>query len=161
MRKTEDKNTNNLDPRWPNMFNQLIDVLDLKKIKLSGRQHTWVGHGVDPTQEKLDRILVSTEWKDKFPLCTVEARIRGISDHTPLVLNTSMSTHNNSPPLFKFERDWHLREEFFYLGANVWQTTNRGDSNLERWQNKIRAVHNHLMGWAKHTTGHYKKEKNV
>ena len=30
---------------------------------------------------------------------------------------------------------------------------------MERWQNKIRALRKHLQGRARHTTGHYKKEK--
>ena len=62
---------------------------------MSGRQYTWAGPGDEPTFEKLDRVLVSTEWKDKYPLLTVEARDRNISDHTPLGLNTSSSTHQN------------------------------------------------------------------
>ena len=55
---------------------------------MSGRQYNWAGPGDEPTFEKLDRVLVSTEWEDKYTLSTVEARDRNISDHTPLVLNT-------------------------------------------------------------------------
>ncbi|KAL5649147.1 hypothetical protein ACJX0J_039956, partial [Zea mays] len=36
-----------------------------------------------------------------------------LSNHTPLVLNTGASTHNNKQPLFIFERGWLLREGFF------------------------------------------------
>jgi endonuclease/exonuclease/phosphatase family metal-dependent hydrolase len=45
-----------------------------------------------PTFEKLDRILVSTEWKVKFSQVTVMALPRGISDHTPLLLDTRTSS---------------------------------------------------------------------
>jgi len=75
------------------LFYAAIESLDLKKIVMSGRQYTWAGPGDNPTFEKLDRVLVSTDWEDKFPLSTVEARDRNISDHTPLVLNTGASTH--------------------------------------------------------------------
>ena len=61
---------------------------------MSGRQYTWAGPRDNPTFEKLDRVLVSTDWEDKFPLSTVEPRDRNISDHTPLVLNTGR------PPIY-------------------------------------------------------------
>jgi hypothetical protein len=30
---------------------------------------------------------------------------------------------------------------------------------MEKWQGKIRRVQQHLRGWAKNISGHYKKEK--
>lgn len=47
-----------------------------------GRNYCCVGHGDDPTQEKLDTVLVSMEWEEKFPLCTVDIRNRVQFDHT-------------------------------------------------------------------------------
>jgi endonuclease/exonuclease/phosphatase family metal-dependent hydrolase len=41
-----------------------------------------------PTYEKLDRILMSTEWEQNFPLANVIAMSRDISDHTPLLRDT-------------------------------------------------------------------------
>ena len=113
----------------------------------------------NPTFEKLDRVLVSTDWEDKFPLSTVEARDRNISDHTPLVLNTGASTHQTEQRPFKFERGWLIRDGFYDVVANIWQSENSGRSPLERWQNKIRRLRQHLRGWAKHTAGAYRKEK--
>ena len=43
--------------------------------------------------------------------------------------------------------------------ANIWQLENSGRSPLERWQNKILRLRQHLRGWAKHTAGAYRKEK--
>ncbi|WVZ99657.1 LOW QUALITY PROTEIN: hypothetical protein U9M48_044920 [Paspalum notatum var. saurae] len=58
------------DFKWPNLFNAVIDSLDLKEIVMSGRQFTWAGPGKDPTFEKLDIVLVSTDWEIKYPLST-------------------------------------------------------------------------------------------
>jgi hypothetical protein len=69
-----------------------------------GHQFTCAGPRDNPLFEKLDRVLVSTDWEDKFPLSTVESRDGNISDHTPLILNTGSSTHQNSQRPFKFER---------------------------------------------------------
>jgi exonuclease III len=103
-RRPEDKNKNNLETKWTDLFNMVIQSLELKEIEMSGRQYNWVSSGDDPTFEKLDRILVSTEWEKKFPLTNVLAKDRSNSDHTPLLLNTGTSTSNRQQPLFKFER---------------------------------------------------------
>jgi len=43
--------------------------------------------------------------------------------------------------------------------ASIWQSETSGRTSLERWQNKIRRLRQHLRGWAKHTAGTYRKEK--
>jgi mannosylglycoprotein endo-beta-mannosidase len=161
MRNPEDKSSGDFDPKWPNLFNAVIESLDLKEIVMAGRQFTWAGSGHNPTFEKLDRVLVSTEWEDQFPLTTVEPRDRNISDHTPLVLSTGASTHQSQNRPFKFERGWLIWEGFYDMVANIWQSQTSGSTPLERWQSKIRRLRQHLRGWAKHTAGFYRKEKKT
>jgi hypothetical protein len=55
---------------------------------MSGRKYTWANMREKPRYEKLDRILMATEWEQKFSLSTVLALTRDISDHTPLSLAT-------------------------------------------------------------------------
>ena len=93
MRHPQDKSSGVFYFKWPTLFNVVIESLDLKEIVMSSRQFTWAGPGDDPLFEKLDRVLVSTDWEDKFPLSTLESRDGNISDHTPLILNTGSSTH--------------------------------------------------------------------
>jgi hypothetical protein len=126
---------------------------------MSGRQYTWAGPGDNPTYEKLDRVLVNTEWGHKYPLVTVESRDRNLSDHTALILNTGASTHQNKQPTFKFARGWLTRDGFFNMVTDIWQSECRGSTALEKWQNKIRNLRQYLRGWAKHMAGMYKKEK--
>ena len=57
--------------------------------------------------------LYCTEWEQKFPLSTVEALTREISDHTPLLLDTNQASHRRNTHLFKFELGWLTRDEFF------------------------------------------------
>jgi hypothetical protein len=40
IRQKEYKNNDNFNPRWPFMFNAIIESLDLREISLSGRQYT-------------------------------------------------------------------------------------------------------------------------
>ena len=57
--------------------------MDLRKLEMSNRKFTWANALDTPTYERLDRVLVSTDWELKFPLATVIALNREISDHTP------------------------------------------------------------------------------
>ena len=65
---------------------------------MSGRKFTWANSKKVPTYEKLDRVLASTEWEQRFPLVTVDALNREISDHTPLLLSTSDKTPAGNKP---------------------------------------------------------------
>ena len=128
---------------------------------MSGRQYTWANSLQTPTYEKLDRIVMATEWEQKFPLSTVIALTRDISDHTPLLLNTGDSSTNLHQSQFKFELGWLLRDGFMDMVKEVWESENLSSTPVERWQAKIRRLRQHLRGWAKNTSGALKKEKKI
>ena len=65
IRRQEEKNNDNFNPRWPFIFNAIIESLDLKEIELSGRQYTWASRREVPSFEKLDRVLSTVEWEQK------------------------------------------------------------------------------------------------
>jgi hypothetical protein len=140
MQKPEDKSCGVFDTKCPSLFNVVIESLDLREIVMTGRQFTWAGAGDNPTYEKLDRVLASTEWELNFPLAKVEARDRSISDHTPLVVSTGASTHQSRSRPFHFERGWLLKKGFYDMVANIWRSENSGSSPLQRWQSKIRRL---------------------
>jgi hypothetical protein len=103
IRGPQDKNNDRYNDRWPFLFNTVINSLDLKEIELSGHKFTWANSLPEPTFERLDRVLVSTEWELKFPQAMVQALTRDIpSDHTPLLL-TFGSFLGSTQPMFKFE----------------------------------------------------------
>ena len=62
MRHSKEKNKNNFNLRWPFLFNAVIDSFDQREIELTGCQFTWANSLSDPTFEKLDRVLLTTEW---------------------------------------------------------------------------------------------------
>ena len=78
---------------------------------MTGRQFTWANSLTDPTYEKLDRVLMTTEWELKYPLVTVHALDRGVSDHTPLLLETGDPAFWGHPKQFKMELSWLSHEE--------------------------------------------------
>jgi endonuclease/exonuclease/phosphatase family metal-dependent hydrolase len=53
-----------------------------------GRQFTCANNLPEPTYEKLDRVLMDSDWEDKYPMVSVRAleRIESLSDHAPILL---------------------------------------------------------------------------
>ncbi|RLM69761.1 hypothetical protein C2845_PM17G02720 [Panicum miliaceum] len=80
------ENKNNFNSRWPFLFNAVIDSFDLREIDLSGLKFTWANTLLDPTNEKLQRFLMTTDWEFKYPMVMVQALDRGVSYHAPLLL---------------------------------------------------------------------------
>jgi hypothetical protein len=97
LRSPNKKNNDNYDHRWPFLFNAIIDGLNLQELEMSGRQYTWANPLQPPIYEKLDIILMTTEWEQKISLSNVIALNHDISNHTPLLLNTRDSSLNHYP----------------------------------------------------------------
>jgi hypothetical protein len=125
---------------------------------MSGHRDIWANSRDIPTYEKLDRILVATEWEEKYPRASVNALSRNISDHTPLLLSIGVVNVHTMPP-FKFELGWFLQDDFVEIIKYIWISETRGSNLLEIWQARIRKVRHHLRGWVNHTSGLLKKEK--
>jgi hypothetical protein len=120
LRFSSEKNKDNFDHPWPFLFNAVIDGLCLKELDMTGRQFIWANNHERPTYEKLERILVTTEWDQKYPLSSVRALSRDISNHTPLLLNSGEPNSSSSQHSFKFELGWLLRDEFYDMVREVW-----------------------------------------
>jgi hypothetical protein len=159
IRSPNEKNNDRYDDRWPFLFNAVINSLDLREIELSGRKFTWANSLPEPTFERLDRVLVSTEWELKFPQATVQALPREItSNYTSLLLSFG-DTRGASQPIFRFELGWLIRDDFREVVERSWTSDCEGNTSIDIWQTKIRRLRQFLRGWAKNKSGHYKKVK--
>jgi hypothetical protein len=129
------------------------------QIALSGRQFTWASRRKVPTYEKLDRVLASISWEQKFPLVTVRALTRADSDHTPILIDSGVKAHLGNKPKFSFELHWLRQEGFFYMIEKEWNSVMVRLNPMDVWLNKLRLIRKFLKGWAKNQSGKYKKEK--
>src|SRR5438105_279438 len=103
MCNSKEKNNNRFNYHWPFLFNAIIDSFDLREIELTERQFTWANSLPTITFEKLDRVLLTTEWKFKFPFVSIQALDRGMSDHTPLLLDIGTPAFSEISKQFRFE----------------------------------------------------------
>ena len=99
---------------------------------MSGRKFTWDNSKSVPTYEKLDRVLASMEWKQRFSLVTVDALNREISDHTPLLLSISEKVHRSRQHEFKFELSWFLQKDFSETVMRVWKSVEYGYTPMKK-----------------------------
>jgi hypothetical protein len=76
LRSPKEENNNRYDDRWPFLFNDVINNLNLRELELSGRQYTKTNNLQNPTYEKLDKVLVSIDWKMKYPKVIVHTLTR-------------------------------------------------------------------------------------
>jgi hypothetical protein len=65
LRFAHKKSKGRFDNYWPFFSNVVIDSLDLREVTMVGRQLTWVDSLSEPTYEKLDHVLVDSNWEMK------------------------------------------------------------------------------------------------
>ena len=100
--------------RQMNNFRATINHCQLQDLGYVGADYTWSRRmGVRGwVRERLDRALVSLEWKTMFPRVRLYHVATSMSDHSMLVLKTPR-TRQRAPrrsKLFRFESMW-LRDE--------------------------------------------------
>jgi hypothetical protein len=86
-----------------------------------GRQFTWANSLPEPTYEKLDRVLMDSDWEFKFPLVSVRVlpRIEALSGHAPILLTTGTLSSQRRRS-FKFKLVWLQREDFTDMIKFIW-----------------------------------------
>lgn len=92
----------------------------------------WDNSLENPTYEKLDCILISIEWEQKFSLVMVRALQRAVSDHIPLLIDSRVAVHHGNKVNFSIELDWLSREGFYGTVAAKWTRVSRGRSLIKR-----------------------------
>ncbi|KAJ1292154.1 hypothetical protein BS78_02G370400 [Paspalum vaginatum] len=152
-------NFNILRSRWPFLFNVVIDSFDLREIELSGRQFTWANSLPVPTYEKLDRALMSSEWEFKYPFVMVQDLDRGVSDHTPLLLDMGSPAFEGTSKQFEFEVSWLSHDDFHNKVVEIWKKPAKGKNVVQKWNNKLSALRRYCRGWAANNGGRYKRGK--
>jgi hypothetical protein len=120
--------------------------------------YTWSNNQNFPVLATLDNFFASTEWEQHFPLTTVKALPRVVSDHTPLLLDTGL---NHQPPsrLFRFEKWWLQHEDFSSLVHRVWNSDCVYTYAMDIWHFKLRFLRKKIKGWSINLEAALKKKK--
>ncbi|PUZ60738.1 hypothetical protein GQ55_4G177100 [Panicum hallii var. hallii] len=101
------------------MFNCIINTHNLRDIHMNGGKCTWSNNQENPTLERLDRVLVSDDWEQEFPLANLRKIPRYMSDHNPLILCTDMDQKKGGRS-FCFETSWLKHHDFVPKISEIW-----------------------------------------
>ena len=63
-----DNNNNRGDRNLIGAFNDFINDNDLRELYRGGDKYTWTNKQANPIRSNIDRVLMSTNWEQKFPL---------------------------------------------------------------------------------------------
>jgi hypothetical protein len=161
LRHSGEKNKNFTHTHTSDLFNSIIHTMGLREIFMHGGKYTWSNKHASPTLEKLDRVLMSHDWEDLFPLVSVRKLVREMSDHNALLLDSG-----NLPELttksrdFRFDISWFKNEEFLPSVAKIWQKPvyNTADP-IDVFNIKLKRFKKFFKGWGANLYGHTKKRK--
>lgn len=59
---------------------------ELREVHRLGSKYTWTNIQKNPVREVLDRILVSDNWENLYPLTLARSLLRVGSDHNPIMV---------------------------------------------------------------------------
>jgi hypothetical protein len=158
MRFSSDKNKFFIPNRFSDIFNTIININDLRELYVSRGKYTWSNNQVNPTLEKLDRILMSREWEKFFPAVLAYKRPREFSNHNPIIMNSQFSTLSQSRS-FKIELSWLEHPDFLVKVEEIWLAPTRDNSTLSRVLFKLKKVRKFLKGWGYNLSRSRKKRK--
>jgi hypothetical protein len=154
-----DKSNGHINQKWVDCFNDWVNKWGLIKINPSNRKYTWANNQKSLVMAKLDRVFMSTEWDQAFPLVRVLGLAQGISDHSPLLVDSG-DNFSRGKKKFRFEKWWLERPEFGDLIEKAWATECQGIGAMDRWQNKVRVFRRLVRGWTANVVAELNKTKH-
>jgi hypothetical protein len=100
---------------------------------------------VDPTLERLDRIIITKEWEGLFATVLVHKKPMDFSNHNPLILDSGAHPQRKSRD-FRFEVSWLGNVEFIPKVRDIWMAPTRDSVALNRVMLKLKKVKRFLKG---------------
>ena len=111
------------DPLSISEFNQWISDMELQEIKCVGSRFTWIRPN-GSVKSRLDRFLVSDQWKSIWPDCCQYVLPRDFSDHCPTLLQTEMLDWGPKP--FRVADWWIQQKGYQRVVKEAWSSAQQG-----------------------------------
>jgi mannosylglycoprotein endo-beta-mannosidase len=111
----------------------------------------------------LDRVFISPELEEFFPLCSLVAETTLGSDHTPPVFDSG----DGLPPRtnrFFFESEWFERPDFCPMLSQLWidlAARARGRDIIDWWHHMNSGLRQYLCGWSRNQGAATRREKSA
>jgi hypothetical protein len=128
-----EKSSGNVNVSLMNLFNSFIVDMGLVEVHRVGPFFTWSNILSDPIREVMDRVLVSPNWEQLYPLVIIHTLMMCGSDHNPFLVLCAPRLPN-LPTEFKMEFAWFLDPDFKAKVKKHWLVRYRGGI-MDYWHN--------------------------
>ncbi|XP_026420364.1 uncharacterized protein LOC113316389 [Papaver somniferum] len=132
-------------------FISFISNHDLVGLPLSGAKYTWSNFQENPYCSRIDRFLLNPLWEAMFSDTIQSAKPRPVSDHTPLMLSTTMMYSGARP--FKLEIIWLESDDLKDKMQGWWGDLTFSGNPGYVFCKKLMAVKEYLKVWNKDSFG--------
>jgi len=125
-------------------FNLFIDTCQLFDIPVVGRLFTWYRPN-DTSRSRLDRVLVSETWMQKWPGTTQFVHSKQVSDHCALVVKNKLVDWGPKP--FRYFDVWQNEAGFKQVVKSAWDLDIGCGNPLEKVKLKLKEVKKEVKSW--------------
>ncbi|XP_023763810.1 uncharacterized protein LOC111912319 [Lactuca sativa] len=137
-------------------FNKFISDAGLHDIRLGGSKYTYCYNSLNKLS-KLDRFLVCNNFVNIFPFTSTIALPRELSDHSPIILQTSFADFGKPP--FRLFNSWLDREGFEEVVKSTWKEFEGYGAPNMYLMAKMKFLKNRIRGWR--ATDHPKEVNEI
>jgi len=132
------------------LFNNFVDVVKCENVNLLGRNFTWY-HSNGVAMSRIDRALISEDWRDFWGNVVFWSLPRDVSDHCRVILK--VESNDWGPKPFRFNNFWLHNKNLKKVVDDVW-----GSSVVRGWmdfvlKSKLKGLKTTLKEWNRREYG--------
>jgi len=131
-------------------FNSFIDDNLLLDTPIVGKKYTWFNsNGL--AKSRIDRVLVTEEWMEKWPMGKQYVQRREVSDHCAIVMKSMVKDWEPKP--FRTIDAWLSEKGFGEMGETKWNSYLSRGSGFIKIKEKLKCLKRDLKLWNKEVFG--------
>ena len=124
-------------------FNTMIQICGMEDLQFKGNQFSWVGRRRTEVIECcLDRVLVNSEWKQRYPISETEYLELAESDHRPMIISIDYQARARKG-MFRYDKRLFEEHDFVEVISDAWQHTD----TMEGWSSKLDFCRRKMIQW--------------
>ena len=155
---SDEKNGGNLRPMGAMMkFRQTLLDCGLVYLGFNVYHFTWRNSrgGAAFVEERLDRVVATSEWREMFPRTKVRRVPTSYSNHDPILMDMNPPTQPKKQrhKIQQFEEKWATHTECEKIIRNSWNQTQLQGSPMYCLFEKIKRCKMNLVAWSRVTFG--------
>jgi len=125
-------------------FNEFIESNMLLDLPIVGKKFTWFKSN-GTTRSRIDRVLVTEEWLQCWPMCKQYVQRREVFDHCALMIKCLDKDWGLKP--FRTIDAWHLERGFDGMVEERWKSYLNQENGIIGLQEKFKLLKTNLKTW--------------